>query len=103
GSAGPRPEMADAPEPPQAEQPPSPPSPPSPPLVPVGPWEPSHLVSGRGLPAWDTPDPSKPATATLPPWIEVQVLDQSGAWAHVLCANGWQGWVDFRQLIKRTG
>ena len=79
------------------------PPPPPPPMAPVGPWKPSHLVSGRGLPAWESPDPTKPAVATLPPWLEVQVLNEVGAWANVLCLNGWQGWVDARQLIKRAG
>jgi len=60
-------------------------------------------VSGRGVPAWESPDPTKPASAQLPPWTEVQVLEQVGAWANVLLANGWQGWCDFGQLIRRTG
>ena len=60
-------------------------------------------MSGRGLPAWEQPDPTKPAAAKLPPWLEVQVLDQVGAWANILCKNGWQGWVDYNQLVTRAG
>ena len=66
-------------------------------------WRPTHLVNGRGTPAWEAPDPSKPAAAQLPPWTEVQMLLQEGEWANVVLADGWQGWVDADQLIKRAG
>lgn len=104
GPAGPPGAGAAAPPPPPSGPPPgSLLAPPPAAAAPVGPWRPTHLVSGRGLPAWDQPDPTKPAVATLSPWLEVQVLDQVGAWANVLCANGWQGWVDSHQLVKRAG
>jgi hypothetical protein len=68
-----------------------------------GPWRPTHLISGRGAAAWESPDPTKPAASTLGPWLEVQVVDQVGSWANVVCGNGWEGWVDSKQLIHRTG
>ena len=111
--APPPPPTAAAPPPPPPPGPPpagasAPPpgaliQPPSAPMAPVGPWKPTHLVSGRGVPAWEQPDPTRPAAATLPPWCEVQVLDQVGTWANVLCKNGWQGWCDAGQLVKRAG
>jgi hypothetical protein len=55
------------------------------------------------MPAWNSPDPSQPPAATLGPWLEVQVLEQVGSWANILCSNGWQGWVDSRQLVARAG
>ena len=33
----------------------------------------------------------------------LQVLDQVSGLANVLCANGWQGWCDAGQLIRRAG
>ena len=73
------------------------------PAVPPSAWRPTHLVNGRGVPAWEAPDPSTPTAAQLAPWTEVQVLLQEGEWANVVLANGWQGWVDAGQLIRRAG
>jgi len=55
------------------------------------------------MPAWDLHDPTKPAAATLGPWLEVQVVQEVGSWANIVCSNGWQGWVDARQLVSRAG
>ena len=37
----------------------------------------------------------------LDPGLEVQVLEQQGDWAKILCSNGWSAWVDARQLQAR--
>jgi len=66
-------------------------------------WKPTHVVNGRGLPAWDEPDPSKPVATQLTPWLELQVIGEVGDWAHVMAVTGWTGWVDSRQLIRRAG
>ena len=67
------------------------------------PFQPTHVVSGRGLPAWDQPDPTKASAQTLNPWSEVQVVDQIGSWANIVTVDGWEGWVDAHQLMPRAG
>ena len=69
---------------------------------PRGPFPPTHLVSGRGLPAWEQPDPTKPSAQQLAPWSEVQVIDRVGSWANILTDDGWEGWCDMHQLIARA-
>jgi SH3-like domain-containing protein len=34
--------------------------------------------------------------ATLGGGLPIQVTEVRGAWARVLCSNGWTGWVDGR-------
>ncbi|HAW10490.1 MAG TPA: hypothetical protein DCX12_05365 [Chloroflexi bacterium] len=50
------------------------------------------------MPARGVPDPSAPTVATLVGGLPVQVIQTSGAWAQVVCSNGWTGWVDGRLL-----
>ncbi|MGW0841580.1 hypothetical protein ACWD26_15700 [Streptomyces sp. NPDC002787] len=59
---------------------------------------PTHVVPPGGLPAWETPDPSRP-TVSLDALLPVQLLDRRGDWGRVLCANGWSAWVDGRLLV----
>jgi len=59
----------------------------------------THTVPAGGLPAWHTPDPSIAAAATLGERLPVQVVERAGAWARVVCSNGWTGWVDGRLLV----
>ena len=37
--------------------------------------------------------------AAIPAGMDVQLTEQQGDWARVLCSNGWSAWVDARQLI----
>lgn len=66
---------------------------------PAAAYAPSHAVPDGGLAAWDVPDGTRPPTATLDPGLDVQVLEQRGQWAHVVCSNGWDAWVDAGRLV----
>ena len=59
-------------------------------------WMPSHSVPPQGMRAWAAPDPSGPVVANLAPGLPIQVSEVRGAWARVICSNGWTGWVDGR-------
>jgi hypothetical protein len=62
----------------------------------AGGWTPSHSVPPQGLRAWGAPDPSGPVVANLAPGLPIQVAEVRGAWARVICSNGWTGWIDGR-------
>ncbi|MFD9460630.1 hypothetical protein [Streptomyces sp. NPDC060027] len=62
-------------------------------------FRPTHVVPQDGLPAWETPDPSRP-TVPLDALLPVELVDRLGDWGRVLCANGWSAWVDGRLLIS---
>ncbi len=64
--------------------------------APAGGWAPSHSVPPQGLRAWRSPDPSGPVVANLAPGLPIQVAEVRGAWARVICSNGWTGWIDGR-------
>ncbi|HSP65602.1 MAG TPA: SH3 domain-containing protein [Candidatus Deferrimicrobium sp.] len=55
-----------------------------------------------GLLAWDAPDGLRPPGVTLDPGLDVQVLDQQGEWAHIVCSNGWQAWVEAGRLVPMS-
>ena len=59
-------------------------------------FAPTHTVPPQGMQAWAAPDPNGAVVATLGGGLPIQVTDVRGAWAHVLCSNGWTGWVDGR-------
>ncbi|MCQ6553468.1 hypothetical protein NPS70_09705 [Streptomyces sp. C10-9-1] len=63
-------------------------------------WDfaPTHVVPGSGLPAWESPDVSRP-TVPLDPLLPVQLLERRGDWSRILCSNGWSAWVDGRLLV----
>jgi hypothetical protein len=42
-----------------------------------------------------------PVLARLDAGLEVQVDERRADWAHIVCSNGWAGWVDHRLLIDR--
>jgi hypothetical protein len=63
------------------------------------PWTPSHRVPPQGMQAWAAPDPAGAVIATLGGHLPVQVTEVRGAWAHIVCSNGWTGWVDDRLLV----
>jgi len=64
--------------------------------APAGQWAPSHSVPPQGLRAWGAPDPAGPVVANLAPGLPIQVAEVRGAWARVICSNGWTGWIDGR-------
>ena len=64
-------------------------------------FEPTHVVPPDGMPAWGAPDPAAEPIATLAGGVELRVVGESGAWARVVGANGWEGWVDGRLLQSR--
>ena len=69
------------------------------PAAPTAPaWTPTHVVPATGMAAWDAPDPSRPPLVTLAPGVQLSIMEQQGAWAHVMGSNGWTGWVDGRLL-----
>ena len=59
----------------------------------------THVVPNEGLPAWAGPDGSAAPAANLDPGLDVMVLAEQGAWAHIRCSNGWEAWVDGRRLV----
>jgi RsiW-degrading membrane proteinase PrsW (M82 family) len=61
-------------------------------------FSPDFVVPPGGLPAWAGPDGTSHLVARLPVGESVQVVQWLGAWAHVLTADGWSGWVDGRLL-----
>ncbi|MFD1663663.1 hypothetical protein ACFSL4_37270 [Streptomyces caeni] len=61
-------------------------------------FHPTHVVPREGLPAFQTPDPSRPATP-LDPLLPVQLVGRRGDWGRIVCANGWSAWVDGRLLV----
>jgi SH3-like domain-containing protein len=62
------------------------------------PWLPTHLVPDGGMSAWASPDPRGVPVARIDPRVELQLLERSGKWAHVVCKNGWSAWVDGRAI-----
>jgi hypothetical protein len=62
----------------------------------AGGWAPTHSVPPQGMRAWAAPDPAGPVVANLAPGLPIQVTEVRGAWARVVCSNGWTGWVDGR-------
>ncbi|MFN2569919.1 MAG: SH3 domain-containing protein [Candidatus Dormibacteria bacterium] len=65
-------------------------------------WTPSHRVPPAGMDAWAQPDPTQRAIARIDGGVPLQVTETAGAWAHILCSNGWTGWVDFRILVPAS-
>ncbi|MFE9643464.1 hypothetical protein ACFYO0_04785 [Streptomyces sp. NPDC006365] len=61
-------------------------------------FHPTHVVPQAGMPAWEAPDPARPAVP-LDALLPVRLVDRLGDWGHIVCANGWSAWVDGRLLI----
>jgi Bacterial SH3 domain len=59
-------------------------------------FAPTHTVPPQGMQAWAAPDPNGAVVATLGGGLPIQITEVRGAWAQVLCSNGWTGWVDGR-------
>lgn len=62
-------------------------------------WHPTHVVPDRSIPAWATPDAGRAAVARIDQGIQVQVVERRGTWAHIICDNGWEAWVDGRAIV----
>jgi hypothetical protein len=62
-------------------------------------WKPTHRVPAAGLSVWESPDAAAAPFGSVAAGLEVEVVEQSGAWAHVRRPGGWAGWVDGRLLI----
>ena len=88
-----RPAAQDATTPMAAAAPPPPPQ--------ATTFAPTHKVPEGGMSAWATPDPNAPVAAQLAAGVELQMVEQRGAWAQVMGSNGWTGWVDSRLLQPR--
>ena len=69
------------------------------PAAPSG-WAPTHVAPPTGMAAWDAPDPNRPPMVTLAGGVQLSIVEQRGAWGHVMGSNGWTGWVDGRLLVK---
>lgn len=63
-------------------------------------WVPTHMVSDGGVAAFSEPDLPSETAGALDPWLEVEVFERSGTWAHVRCSNGWSAWVDGDRLVE---
>jgi hypothetical protein len=62
----------------------------------AAPFAPTHTVPPQGMQAWAAPDPNGAVVATLGGGLPIQVTEVRGAWANIVCSNGWTGWVDGR-------
>lgn len=62
-------------------------------------FRPTHVVPPDGLPAWESPDVSRP-TDPLDALLPVELRDRRGDWSYVACSNGWSAWVDGRLLVS---
>jgi len=61
-------------------------------------WAPTHTVPPQGARAWENPHPEARVIANLAPGLPIQVTEVRGAWARVVCSNGWTGWIDGRPI-----
>jgi hypothetical protein len=66
-------------------------------------WACTHVVPTGGVPAWNSPDASKPAVLQLAAGVQLQLIRESAGWGEVRGWNGWTGWVDPRLLEPRGG
>lgn len=65
-------------------------------------YAPTHDAPQSGLPAYAAPDPTQAPVAQLDPGLDVQLVERRADWAHVVCSNGWEAWVDARRLVARA-
>jgi hypothetical protein len=65
-------------------------------------YAPTHDAPESGLPAYAAPDPTQSPVAQLDPGLDVQLLERRADWAHIVCSNGWEAWVDARRLVARA-
>jgi len=58
-----------------------------------------QTIPPTGLDGWDEPDGNRAPVARLDPGLPVEVVGESGGWTRVRFSNGWECWVDGRQLV----
>lgn len=58
---------------------------------------PTHIVPSDGIATWPSPG-SAEVGPSLDELLPVRVMAREGAWAQVVCENGWSAWVDGRLL-----
>lgn len=80
--------------------PPPPPPPPPSPSPPAAAWTPTHRAPSLGMQTWERPDATLAPGPSLSAGLPVQMTEERGAWAHIVCSNGWSAWVDARLLEK---
>lgn len=63
-------------------------------------YSPTHRVPATGMAAWSRPDGSVQPEQTLAAGLDVMVTEQRpDGWAHIVCSNEWEAWVDGRLLL----
>jgi len=78
---------------PEPDSTPSPTEPPD-----TSPFTATHVVPAAGLATYAGAEEGGGQNGRLDPGLEVEVLEQHGDWAKILCSNGWSAWVDSRGL-----
>ncbi len=66
-------------------------------------WAPTHVVPPTGMWVWTDRDPTAQPSGELDPGLGVRVTERSENWARIVCSNGFEAWVDARQLVDREG
>jgi hypothetical protein len=67
------------------------------------PFNPTHRTPPGGIATYPEPDAGVAPGPNATSGLDVQVLEQWGDWAKILCSNGWSAWVDGRRLLPRSG
>jgi hypothetical protein len=63
-------------------------------------YSPTHHVPEIGMAAWSQPDGALQPDHMLAAGLDVMVTEQRpDGWAHIVCSNEWQAWVDGRLLV----
>lgn len=57
------------------------------------PFAATHTIPDGGLDVWAQPDPAEPSIARLEPGVPVAAGERRGEWVHVVCDNGFAGWL----------
>jgi len=63
------------------------------------PFAPRHVTAAGGVTTWADPDPTQQRDGHLDGGLPVEVIDETTGWAHVRCSNGYETWLDARQLV----
>ena len=63
------------------------------------PFTPRQVTAVGGTATWSEPDPAHQADGYLDGGLPVEVIDETTGWAHVRCSNGFETWLDARQLV----
>lgn len=61
-------------------------------------FSPTHRIPRAGMDARARPDAADPVVTRLQAGLAVQILTERNGWAEVRFENGWETWVDGRQL-----